>query len=171
MGIRVVEARDVYLRSASGAVFYDVAKSKNGRRAARPTILSVSRGSSPRHTGGGSMPEIHASEIGAASNYPVTLGEDKAVITGRCKPEWQLKWLPGVLRPADLGEETTHTLAIYHSYIFWHKEYGDGRMATRRAITEAVTRHYGFRVGHRFCLTISGNKKASHDCPGWVLVR
>ncbi len=116
------------------------------------------------------MLENHTTDYGTASKHSVTFGEGNAAAT-RGKPQWQRKWLPGVLRPADRGEETTHTLAIYHSYLCWHEEYGEGRMATRRAVTEAVTRHYGFKVGHRFCVTIRGNKKARHDCPGWVLVR
>ncbi len=116
------------------------------------------------------MLKKHANDSGTASQLSGTFREGNAATPGR-NPQWRQKWLPGVLRPADRGEETTHTLAIYHSYVSWHNEYGEGRLAARRAVTEAVTRHFGFRVGHRFRVTVSSNKKASHDCPGWVLVR
>ena len=64
-------------------------------------------------------------------------------LQNRGKPEWQVKWLPRVLKPTGPEEDDIHTLAIYQSYLDWHDANGEGRPVARRRITDVVKLHYG----------------------------
>ena len=91
-------------------------------------------------------------------------------IQTRGQPEWQAQWLPHALKPAGPEDEPTHTLAIYQSYLAWHDEHGEGeRPAMRRAVTEAVKRHYQLQLGEAGHDDLDGKRTATASCPGWVL--
>ena len=85
------------------------------------------------------------------------------------RPEWYSKWLPFALRAASPEDKSTDTLAIYQSYLYWHDENGEGRPATRRAVSEAVVARYGLQLGERKNHQVDGKKVATNVCPGWVL--
>ena len=86
------------------------------------------------------------------------------------QPEWLEQWVPYALQPAGTDDESTHTLAIYQAYLTWHDEHGEGeRPATRRAVTEAVRRHYGLQLGEAGHGHLDGRRTATRSCPGWGL--
>ena len=91
-------------------------------------------------------------------------------IQTRGQPEWQAQWLPHALKPAGPEDEPTHTLAIYQSYLAWHDENGEGeRPATRRAVTEAVKRHFQLQPGEAGHDDLDGKRTVTRSCSGWVL--
>ena len=88
----------------------------------------------------------------------------------RGQPAWLAQWLPHALKPTRPGEEPTHTLAIYKCYLAWHDEHGEGeRPQTRRAVTEAVKRHYRLQPGEAGHGYLDGKRTATQTCPGWAL--
>ena len=86
------------------------------------------------------------------------------------QPDWLAQWVPHALQQAGPDDEPTDTLAIYQAYLAWHDERGEGeRPATRRAITEAVRRHYGLQLGAAGHGYLDGRRTATRSCPGWAL--
>ena len=86
------------------------------------------------------------------------------------QPKWLAQWVPHALQPAGPDDESTDTLAIYRAYLAWHEEHGEGeRPATRRAVTEAVKRHYALRLAGADHGYLDGNRTITRSCPGWVL--
>ena len=84
--------------------------------------------------------------------------------------EWQAQWLPHALKPAGPEDEPTHTLAIYQFYLAWHNEHGEEeRPATRRAVTEAVKRHFQLQLGEAGHDDLDGKRTVTTSCPGWML--
>ena len=88
----------------------------------------------------------------------------------RGQPEWLAQWVPYALKPAGPGDEPTDTLAIYKCYLAWHDEHGEGeRPAKRRAVTEAVKRHYRLQPGEAGHGYLDGKRTATQTCPAWAL--
>ena len=88
----------------------------------------------------------------------------------RGKARWLVEWLPEVLRLTGDFEVDTHTLAIYWSYLAWHDENGEGKPASRRAVTEAVTKHYCLRLGYQYKVKDDDGKRiGTQNCDGWTL--
>ena len=85
------------------------------------------------------------------------------------KPEWQVKWLPQVLRQAEEGETSTHTLEVYESYVSWHDENAEGKPESRRAITNAVTEYYKKTLGGQDHQRRDGKQISFYYCPGYAL--
>ena len=85
------------------------------------------------------------------------------------KPEWQVKWLPQVLRQAEEGETSTHTLEVYESYLSWHDENAEGKPESRRAITNAVTQYYKMTLGEQDHQRRDGKQISYYYCPGYAL--
>ena len=91
-------------------------------------------------------------------------------IQARGQPEWQAQWVPHALEPAGPDDEPTDTLEIYKAYRAWHDEHGEGeRPAKRRAVTEAVKRHYRLQPGEAGHGYLDGKRTATLTCPGWAL--
>ena len=90
-------------------------------------------------------------------------------LQNRGKAEWLVKWLPHALKSTGPGEEDTHTLAIYQSYLDWHDENGEGRPVPRRGVSEAVKTHYGLKPGAPSHDYLNGKRTATKYCPGWTL--
>ena len=86
------------------------------------------------------------------------------------QPGWLAQWVPHALQPAGPDDESTDTLAIYRAYLAWHDENGEGeRPATRRAVTEAVKRHYELGLGEAGHGYLDGKRTVTSSCPGWEL--
>ena len=85
------------------------------------------------------------------------------------KPEWQVKWLPNALIAAGPDVESTNTLAIYQHYLEWHDAHGEGKPASRRAVSDAVKQHYGLQLGEPGHGYLDGKRAATNETPGWVL--
>ena len=78
------------------------------------------------------------------------------------QPEWVSQWVPHALKQAEPDDAPTHTLAIYKSFFAWHTEHGEGeRPASRRAVTEAVKRHYELRLGEAGHDDLNGKRTAT----------
>ena len=88
----------------------------------------------------------------------------------RGQPEWLAQWVPHALKPAGLDDEPTDTLAIYKAYLAWHEDTDEGgRPETRRAVTEAVRRHYQLQLGATGHGYLGEKRTGTRTCPGWVL--
>ncbi len=83
--------------------------------------------------------------------------------------EWFVQWLPYALRPTKPDEKDTNTLAIYWSYSLWHDENGEGKAATRRAVTNAVRKRYGVKLAPPRKCKGADKPMATQDCLGWTL--
>ena len=85
-------------------------------------------------------------------------------------PEWQVKWLPGVLKTAGPEDETAHNKAIYQSYRDWHEENGEGKAATAKAVLDAIAAYYKVQ-GRRTSIRIPGgdNPLTVKKYDGWTL--
>ena len=87
----------------------------------------------------------------------------------RGRAEWLVQWVPLALRPTMPGEACTHTLAVYWRYLAWHDEHGEGKPATRRAVTVALSGHYQVKMGARLNVPVDGKQKAANYLPEWAL--
>ena len=83
--------------------------------------------------------------------------------------EWLTEWMPHALKPTKPGEDDTHTLAIYQSYLDWHDDNGEGRPVSRRRVSEAVKKRYGLKLGAADHHYLNGKRTATNYCLGWTL--